>query len=431
MQDTSAKSVLEAIREPGAFGGAPGEWDAAMAAMPAGLPPFLDRATLSARRAAAGLPTERDALLGAVAAEVAQDLALRRFAWYLHWRVFEVPERGAPWGAPSLVGRLGQRAGLFYELLSLEFAPRLAAWHAKLGYPSSVTAQTVRQIPSFENNHLRGRGFPGIYENQFPWLAAYLTNRYVRLGRFEYMLAKHYGVSAWRRNRDGRVLALADDGTRVGEDGLCLPANAPAGQGWLARQQALPGTVVGFPIDPAGYIRREEVRLATCDWTPCLQKGATVLDLHIPAGGGMDWEAVSTSFAQALEFFDRHHPEEPFTALVCRTWFLDPRLAGLLPADANILRFQRAGYLTPVAGPDGLWFVFLRDATRENPATLPRDTALRRTLADFLARGGTWNGGGMFLMREDMAHPREGAYGELSCRHPSVPWRPADGKERT
>ena len=52
---TDAHEVLNAIREPGAFGGNPPLWAEAMAAMPAGKPEFLDPAALSARRAAGGL----------------------------------------------------------------------------------------------------------------------------------------------------------------------------------------------------------------------------------------------------------------------------------------------------------------------------------------------------------------------------------------
>jgi hypothetical protein len=309
-----------------------------------------------------------------------------------------------------LARRLGEQAGMFYELLALEFPAALRAWHRRLGYPEPVTVETVQQIASFEQNHLRGRGRPGICEGQFPWLAAYLANPYVRLGRFEYMLATHYGVNAWQHLGDGRVLALADNGTRVADDGSCLPADAPDETGWTALQQDGPEGVSGFPIDPAGRILKQEVHLDAARWRPCLRKGMTVLDLHIPAGGGMDWEAVTASFARALDFFPRHHPDRLFAALVCRTWFLDPQLETLLPPEANILRLQRAVYLTPAPGPDGLWFVFLRDAFKEDAAELPRDTALRRALAGFLAAGGRWRGGSMFLLREHMARLREGTY---------------------
>jgi hypothetical protein len=406
----AAEAVLRDLYEPGAYGGNPPFWKEAMEALPAGGLPFLDPAALPARRAAAGLPAERDALLSAMAATVAADPALQRFAWYLHWRLFIAPEHGCPWGTPSLITRLGEKAGLFYELLVLEFAPRLAAWHHRLGYPPAVTTHTLRQIGSFEMNHLRGRGQPGIYESQFPWLASYLVQPYVRLGRFEYQLHPYGGgVSVWKRTSDRRVLALADDGTRVAHDGLQLAGEAPATEGWTARLEETADAVSGSPVDPDGHILRTEVRLERAAWTLCFRKGTTVLDLHIPAGGGMSWDATVDSFRQALDFFARHHAGQPFAALVVSTWFMDPRLADLLPAEANPLRLQRAVYRYPTPpAPGSLWFVFLRDTA--DPSTLPRETSLQRSLAKFLDSGHKWNGGGMFILPEDMRHPYEGCY---------------------
>lgn len=411
MGDDNATTVLRDLLEPGAFGGNPPHWQDAMSAMPARESDFPDVAALPGKRAAAGLPAERDAPLRDLATEVAGDPALRRYAWYLHWRTFVVPERGPAWGAPSLLSRLGERAGLLYELLALEFPERLAAWHRRLGYPDSVTTETVKQVAGFEGNHLRGRGCAGIYESQFVWLATYLVNPYVRLGRFEYALSDHYGVGAWRHARLGAVMALADAGTRVDDDGLRLPADAPEGIGWTTRLDETADEVVGFPIVPSGHILRTSVRLARADWTPCLRKGTTVLDLHIPAGGGMSWEAVTDSMARALDFFSRHHPDRPFAALVCSTWFLDPRLQVLLPPDANIARLQRAVYLVPsVPNLGGLWFLFLRDMAAVLPSDLPRDTALRKVVAEFMDQGGHWHGGSMFLMRDHMGDLREGRY---------------------
>jgi hypothetical protein len=55
--------------------------------------------------------------------------------------------------------------------------------------------------------------------------------------------------------------------------------------------------------------------------------------------------------------------------LVVNTWFMDPRLAELLPVKANPVRLQRAAYLYPVpAGQGGLWFVFLQDIDKTDPA---------------------------------------------------------------
>lgn len=405
-----AGSVLAAIQEPAAYGGNPPFWQEAIAAMPVAGLPFLEPAGIPVRRAAAGLLPERDSHLVEIAAIVAADPALTRFLWYLHWRMFIANEHGVPWGAPTLINRLGERAGAFYLLLALEFAPCLAARHRQQGYPASVTEETLQQIRSFEMNHLRGRGVPGIYERQVAWLVTYLTQPYVRLGRFEYQLhAYDGGVSVWRRPGDGQVVALAEEGTRVGEAGLRLSDDAPAGSFWVAHLEETPESVRGWPVDPVGRVLQSPVRLDRAVWVPCFSKGSTVLDLHIPAGGGMEWDAMVDSFRQAVNFFKCHHADRPFAALVVTTWFMDPQLEPLLPAEANPLRLQRAVYCYPVRPwPDGLWFVFLRETG--TPANLPRDTSLRRQLAQFLERGGVWHGGGMFILPDDMCDLREGCY---------------------
>jgi hypothetical protein len=407
-------TVLTAIGEPGAFGGNPPLWAEAMAARPAGLPAFLDPASLGARRSAAGLPPDRDPLLGAVARTVAADPDLLATAWYLHWRTFVAPENGSSWSPPALAHRLGEQAGAFYLLLALEFTPRLAAWHQRLGYPSDVTAETNRQIVAFESNHLRGLGRPGLYACQFPWLSVYLVDPYVRLGRFEYQLHVFGGgVHVWKRASDGHVIALAEEGARVAGDGLLLDPKAPADEGWTARLAETPGAITGFPVDPAGRILKNQLHLDPAAWKPCLRKGDMVLDLHIPAGGNMNWERMTDSFRQALDFFARHHSDRPFAALICTTWFLDPQLADLLPSDANLLRLQRATYLYPIAwGPGGLWFVFLQDPQGIDPSALPRHTSLQQAIASFLKDGGKWHCGGMFLMKEEMANPSENFYRE-------------------
>lgn len=413
LTNPSADAVLRALGEPAAFGGTPPLWDTALAAWPQEPPPFLDTATLTARRMRSGLPAVRDRLLREMAATIAADDNLSALAWYLHWRAFVAPERGAPWGTPSLNAHLGPRAGMFYELLALEFATRLAARHRQLGYPDSVTAQTIQQIASYESNHLRGCGEPGIYGRQFPWLTTYLIMPYVRLGRLEFQLSPYGGgVKVWRRDSDSQVLALAEEGARVAPDGLLAAATATSAV-WTASLREDEQQVVGFPVDPAGRILRQSVVLSRAAWSPVLRRGATVLNLHIPAGGGMSWQAVCDSFRQAQSFFARYHADSPFAAVVVGTWFMDPQLADILPASANPLRLQQAAYLYPTPpAPDGLWFVFLQDTVSCDPATLPRDTSLRRALADFLAAGKQWHGGGMFILPENLANPRAGCYSE-------------------
>lgn len=386
-------------------------WDEALGAAPADVAGVLIAGDLLARRQAVGLEADCDPLIAAAAKAIASDADLARLAWYLHWRTFVAPQHGCVWGAPELTGRFASLSGGFYLLLALEFAPCLEALHRARGYAEAVAADTAQQVRCFAGNHRAGTGRSGIYSRQFPWLASYLVDDpYVRLGRLEFQLhAWGGGAAVWRRE-DGGLLALAEDGQEIGTDGLRV-ASGGAFRTSLAED---PEAVCGHPIDPAGRTLPWRTRLSRSRWNPCLRRGDVVVDVHIPAGGRMDWESCSESFRRAHAFFPRHHPERPARAAVCSTWFLDPRLGEILPAEANPLRLARAVHLFPVQpDPGSLWFVFQRSTPiGVDAATLPRDTALRRSLAGFLAGGRSWNGGGMFALWNDLPQLRDGLYRE-------------------
>jgi len=124
-------------------------------------------------------------------------------------------------------------------------------------------------------------------------------------------------------------------------------------------------------------------------------KGSTpewVLSVHIPRSGPLTRESVDDSFAAATDFFARYFPEYPTRDFTCVSWLLDPQLATLLP-ESNLAAFQRRwrryGDAQP-GDPDVVFFVFNRRGPVD-PATLPRDTTLRRAIADGLAAGQHWS----------------------------------------
>jgi hypothetical protein len=63
--------------------------------------------------------------------------------------------------------------------------------------------------------------------------------------------------------------------------------------------------------------------------------GAGVLSVHIPETGPLTPALCDASFARARQIFPAHH------TAACTSWLLDPRLADALPADSNIVGFQR------------------------------------------------------------------------------------------
>ncbi len=123
------------------------------------------------------------------------------------------------------------------------------------------------------------------------------------------------------------------------------------------------------------------------------------LNVHIPAAGPLTPERCDESFATARRFFADHFPEDGYRFAICSSWLLDEQLAGYLPADANIVAFQRRFQPVPGEQPTqddlgALGFVFDR---RQAPLRagdldeLPQDTTLQRALVAHLRAGRHWH----------------------------------------
>ncbi len=124
--------------------------------------------------------------------------------------------------------------------------------------------------------------------------------------------------------------------------------------------------------------------------------GDRALQVHIPDHcGPLSPGACDRAFDRARAFFPRHFPGESYRSACVFSWLLDPQLAAYLPAESNILRFQRR--FTPLERPhrppvpedsNPLKYVF-GDVGRPL-GSLPRDTVVQRALVDHLRAGGHW-----------------------------------------
>lgn len=113
--------------------------------------------------------------------------------------------------------------------------------------------------------------------------------------------------------------------------------------------------------------------------------GDGVLDVHIPETVPLDPAACDASFARAREVYPGHHVAQ------CTSWLLDPRLADVLAASSNIVRFQQRFDLRSEgedANGDVLRFVFHTYQADLDKLT-PR-TTLERALVEHMRAGGTW-----------------------------------------
>ena len=134
--------------------------------------------------------------------------------------------------------------------------------------------------------------------------------------------------------------------------------------------------------------------------------GTGLLDVHVPATGGpLSPAACTRSLAVAPGVLAQLHPGLDPALVTCHSWLLDEELWTLLPVDSNIRAFANRFSLLPVSrdgrggdggrdggggggDPDGDLRRFLFTVPPgTDVADLPRDSSLRRAVADRMAAG--------------------------------------------
>ncbi|HOF87632.1 MAG TPA: hypothetical protein PLZ36_05940, partial [Armatimonadota bacterium] len=241
------------------------------------------------------------------------------------------------------------------------------------------------------------------------WMSYHLAGQLYRVGRMQYLHKPNpWPVRAYRHRETGEVTAFFDAPQRCRRDGLIDGTNGVTDPAAFTTVFAEDGTrIVGHPIAPEGCVRAEPMTLSPADWSCVLRPGDPVLDMHIPADGRMDYDACGASVRAAPAFFARHVPEKPApVAFTCFTWLLDAQYEELLPADANIVRWQREFHAFPVLSDDLDPFFRVFDGKPADLSAAPRDTALRRALLDTTLAGKPVRCAGGFILRDGMTWGR-------------------------
>ena len=386
-------------------------WATSMTGMPE-RPPFLERDFLRGACAYLDLPGTVEAEVMAAALRIREDLALTALAWHGHCRLGEAGLGLRGW--PSLAKALGAQAGMFYVLLVLSFAPRARAVHTAHQVPEDVVRATMGDVLLHIERYRCRHGAWGLDSAiAGGWLMHHFRGEIYRLGRLQFM-ARPFpkGFHVLRRARDGTVAVLLDDGLELRRDGaLNGSGGVTESEGtWLSRYRETDEAFIGHPVDPAAATAaRETVSLRRPDWGPVLNPGDTTLDMHIPEGGPLDFEACGESMARAVRFFRRHFPAARFQALSSVSWIFDPRLEGLLSPQSNLVRFLREFYLFPAQGDAWsivrcVWDVDVpRGAERFDVSSLPADTSLRRGIIEYIERGGHFCKTGALMLPTELS----------------------------
>ena len=373
-------------------------WEESAASVGRSRAVLLEADTVRRHAEFCGLTLEDAAHLVHVSQQVEEQPGLRLLVWHCYKLLFHHLDYDQVNDWPSLESVLGESQGVFFLLAALGMVPLVQQKHISLGVDRAVTRATCQQIASFASNYRRmSGGALGIPTKQLYWLRHYHAGRLFRIGRMEYMLKPFTGhIQVYRHRNSGRTVALSGDGAAYNAEGYI-----DGTQEWTAALLKDDAATSGCPISPYGFALPGRVRLPLEEWDCVLQPDDWTLDMHIPAGGGMETEKCHRSMIEATAFFRRLCPERPFASITCNSWIFNNQLQDLRLSSHNLAAFQRELYLYPVSssGRDGLWFIFFQDAF--NSHQVPRETSLQRAVAEFLDRGHVWRGGGMFFLTDD------------------------------
>jgi hypothetical protein len=375
--------------------------------MPSGVLPFLMGGQIAENGKLAGFESDVIAHLQSVAHRITADADLTRLAWHCHYRLFRSKSfsrsEARHWRMPT--DFLGDDAGAFYLLVALSGVPTAREFHQSRNVPQSVALDTYSDTSLWAQDYFAYHGTWGLEPWILPWLFGHLCGDLYRLGRLQFVQRTfRQKLHAFRHRATREVIALSADEVRYRSDGQLdgTGGEFDPENGWTARLLVDEKQVVGTPIHPGGYALKQEVTLSLDEWERILSPSEPILEIHIPAGSRMDFDACGDSLRQAIDFFPRYFPDRPFKGFCCTSWLLNTQFEDWLSDDSNMLRFQREFYLFPIysGGRSGFDRIFGRNV--DDPAAAPRATQLQRVILAHLEAGGYLRNGGALLFAEDL-----------------------------
>ena len=361
------------------------------------------------RRALVGMrlePGDYAPALESVARRVAKDPLFARLwehCWHLAYRS-EPLERWSEKQWQPFRQYLGDQVGEFFLSVLLSHYDCLMEIVQARSIPVEIVSATLAMVTSGirkDTAQLGRAALTAIY-----WPANHLAGRVFRLGRLSYTPRPFKGkLTVYRNRRSGRTvsvplpdLTFRSDGQFDGAGGRHDPEGA-----WETQVHQRGGALVSNAwISPLGCARREDIRLDLAEWEAMLKPGDQTLEFHIPGGEPLDHAACGESFRWSLEFFAKHFPEITPRAIHSGGWWSDPQLQDMLPATANLVRFQREMYLYPTMYSKGSEKHIL-GCDYKNLDDAPQRTALQQAIVRHLRAGGQMMAAECFMLAKDVA----------------------------
>ena len=333
---------------------------------------------------------------------------VRCYTWHLYYRLISlsfssgVSHAGfGDWFLPEK--ELGEFAPVMTALVAMGVLSLARERYRKENFPEDIIKDTLGvYTDGFNRMRARGRK-PTIKLTALNWMRVYLSGRLVELGRFNFKLMEINPLGTVLKNRkDGRKVMLSHGGFLYNKKGFVLQEDDPWKEGgFTAVFEETAHAYKGNPVSPEGYALNCVKIYPKEEWEKILEDGDILIDMHIPAGGGMTPEKALASFRKAVDFFSERYPERFKPVFICHSWIFNTQFEEKLP-DSNLAKLMRECYLFPHSsnGRDGLFFLFEKDF--KDPSEAPRDTSVRRAALEVLEAGERLRTGGMLLFAEDL-----------------------------
>lgn len=141
-------------------------------------------------------------------------------------------------------------------------------------------------------------------------------------------------------------------------------------------------------------------RIGELEYESIRMDGEPVISLHIPSDARLEPGELRRSYLDARALLGRAFPEYAGARMYCHSWLLSPTLKELLPPGSRILRFQESFAVTPLAGDNREYRLWVFKNPSLPPEDYPEETSLQRKLKARILEGGTLTDAKGFLVRE-------------------------------
>lgn len=338
-----------------------------------------------------------------VARITAENPVCCRYAGMLYYGHFEAAPAIAMDYFPLLEKFYGENAGVLQLMVAIASLPLIGQTHQRMGLPEHFLADTATWIGGTIGTYAAAHnGVPGHTLGQTYWLRLHIDGELFRIGRLEYLLGGWLNcLPAVYVNDAGGIKVLCRDNWQYDSAGRRFDPGFDTPD-FTAHLSIRSGLITGTPIRADGTPDRGKVEvLEQSQWHELCAPWELVPSIHIPGGGGMDWESVKASMLEAREFFRKYFNTD-IKAFVCNSWIFNPVWQRELP-DSNLAEFQRRVHLCAAhksAYQHGVFFVY-GDADcdpRERPCT----TRLHRVFCQQFEQKEPMTVGAMFILNSEL-----------------------------